>query len=134
MIDWSLGKHDCIDGQLRDMEISEETLTKLVQGRDQIREILRDQFDPVFEDYLKRLDAETLRDPTNESLINRNSALACDLHSHKLLLYRNYSESQITPGIAITLLGSFIYLTTRHTWNKMTKKNNPLKIPEYQLY
>lgn len=134
LIDWSLGTHDCIDGQLRGMEISDETLTKLTNGRDQIREILRDQFDPLFEDYLKRLDAETLRDPTNESLINRNSALACDLHSHKLLLYRNYSHSQITPGIAITLLGSFIYLTTRHTWNKMTKKSNALKIPEYQLY
>jgi hypothetical protein len=134
IIDWSLNRHDCVDGPLRDMDVSEEVLQKLMEGRDQVREILRDQFDPLFEDYLKRLDAETCRDPTNETLINRNSALACELHSHKLLMYRNYSEAEITPSIAITLLGSFIYLTTRHTWNKMSKNLDSLKIPETELY
>ncbi len=136
LIDWSLNRHDCIDGDrpLRDLDVSEEVLGRLIEGRCQIRDILRDQYDPLFEDYLKRLDSETSKDPTNEALINRNSSLACDLHSHKLLLYRNYSEDDITPSVAITLLGSFVYLTTRHTWNKASLNGNPLKVPETELY
>lgn len=134
LIDWSLGRHQCIDWPLREVYISQETLSKLQEGRYQLRSILDGQFDPLFEDYLKRLDAETSEDPSNEALIDRNSSLACDLHSHKLLLYRNYDIDSITPNVAKTLLGSFVYLTTRHTWNKSTKEGARLKMPETELY
>ena len=86
------------------------------------------------QDYLRRLDQEILDDPTNEELIDRNSKFACDLHSHKLLLYRNHTESELNERVAKVLLGSFIYLTTRHTWNKATKEGARLKMPETELY
>ena len=92
------------------------------------------QFNPLFEDYLRRLDAETTKDPTNEKLIDRNSRLACDLHSHKLLLYRNYHTVDLTSSVGKTLVGSFVYLTTRHTWNKSTTEEARLGVPETELY
>jgi hypothetical protein len=40
----------------------------------------------------------------------------------------------MTPNVAKTLLGSFVYLTTRHTWNRATKEGARLKMPETELY
>lgn len=134
LVDYNLGMHDCIDWPLRDCEITAETLEKLRAGLALIREIFATQFAPLFEDYLKRLDSETMKDPTNETLIDRNSRLACDLHSHKLLLYRSYHEIDYTAEVAKTLLGSYVYLTTRHTWNKSTTEGARLQMPETQIY
>lgn len=135
LIDYSTGTHDCIDWPLREADISSESLTQLQEGRIELRELMHSQFNPLLEDYLRRLDAEVLADPNNEKLIDRNSRLACDLHSHKLLLYRNYHEQDISPPIAMVLMGSFIYLTTRHTWNKSTlTESGRLTMPETELY
>jgi thiol-disulfide isomerase/thioredoxin len=134
LVDYNLRIHDCIDWPLRDSDVNAETLQKLKSGLENVREILHTQFAPLLEDYLKRLDLETSKDPTNETLIDRNSRLACDLHSHKLLMYRNYHDFQYTPDIAKTLLGSFVYLTTRHTWNKSTVEGSRLQMPETQIY
>ena len=82
--------------RLREMEVSEEILTKLQTGKAAIRSILHNSFSTLFEDYLKRLDNETTLNPNDEVLIDRNSRLACDLHAHKLLIYRNYQVRQGT--------------------------------------
>eukprot|EP01033_Poteriospumella_lacustris_P010457 gene10460-7435_t len=134
LVDYNLRTHDCIDWPLRDSDVNAETLTKLKEGLDSVRELLHTQFAPLLEDYLKRLDMETSKDPTNETLIDRNSRLACDLHSHKMLMYRNYHDFQYTPDVAKTLLGSFVYLTTRHTWNKSTVEGPLLQMPETEIY
>lgn len=134
LIDWSTGKHDCIDWPLRETEISEETLLKLQNGRQELRDLLHGKYSVLFEEYLKLLDSETVKDAANESLIQRNSRLACDLHSHKMLIYRNYHEDDFESIVAKTVIGSFVYLTTRHTWNKSTKEGSTLQMPETQLY
>ena len=134
MIEWATKSHDSVDCPLREMDITPEVLGKLERARVELRDFLDGQFHPLFEDYLRRLDTEVLNDPNNEVLIDRNSSLACDLHSHKLLLYRNYKESHIQPHVAKTLVGSFVYLTTRHTWNKSTTEGARLNIPETELY
>lgn len=134
LIDWTKKQHDCVDAPLREVEVYDDTLQKLVQGQASLRSLLHVQFENLFEDYLRRLDVQTSSDPNNESLIDRNSRLACDLHSHKLLLYRNFHDHELTPAAVKTLVGSFVYLTTRHTWNKATTENARLQFPETELY
>ena len=135
LIDWRTGKHDCVDAPLRDVVITEEVLDKLTEGRAKIREVLHVNFHKLFTEYLERLGAEIAKDPTNEKLISRNSRLACDLHSHKLIMYRNMHDSDITPKVVSTVLSSFVYLTTRHTWNKATMKEiERLQMPETEIY
>ncbi len=136
LVHYADSDHDCIDWPLRDTEISAEVLEKLRVGLQSLREVLHTQFSVLFEDYLRRLDAETVKDPTNEKLIDRNSRLACDLHSHKLLLYRNYHDSDYTAEVVKTLLGSVIFLTTRHSFNKSLSKTEGarLQMPEPQIY
>lgn len=123
-----------MDWRLRDTDVSEEILRKLEQGLETLRELLDQQFNALFEDYLKRLDSEIIKDPSNEKLIDKNSALACDLHSHKLVMYRNFHLQDISPSVAKTLVDSFVYLTTRHTWNKSTKEGSRLLMPETELF
>ena len=144
LIDHTQGTHDCVDAKLRDLHVCKETLQKLIDGRTIIRSLLHDKFSELFEDYLRRLNNDTVDAPTDEKLIDRNSRLACCLHTHKLLLYRNYHQHELTACIAKTLVGSFVYLTTRHTWNKTnglekdkesttTGRSCPV-IPETSLY
>jgi hypothetical protein len=67
------------------------------------------------------------------SSIAANSRFACDLHSHKLVLFRNTGgrdEELNNMTCAKTLAGSFVYLTTRHTWNKATRERGRLLMPE----
>jgi len=46
-------------------------------------------------------------------------------------MYRNYGDEDITISVVKTLLGSFIYLTTRHTFNS---SEVTLKIPDFELF
>jgi hypothetical protein len=106
----------------------------LLSGQQAIRAILCNQFNNLFEDYLRRLHDQTQKDPNNEELIDRNSRLACDLHSHKLLLFRNLHVDDLNTSAVQTLVGSFVYLTTRHTWNKATREGGRLLMPETEIY
>jgi hypothetical protein len=135
LIAWTKKQHDCIDWPLRGIEVSPEVLGKLEAGQAALWELMHESFDDLLEDYLRKLDQQTTKDPANEKLIDRNSRLACDLHSHKLLMHRNVTTALMTPRAAKTLLGSFVYLTTRHTWNKATKTEaGRLQVPETELY
>ena len=106
LIDHKTGRHETVKHVLRGMEISEEILSKLQESRLTLRELLHTQFAPLLEDYLNRLDKDTEADPNNEELIARNSRLACDLHAHKFIMYRNYQEEDITANIAKILIGA----------------------------
>jgi hypothetical protein len=119
---------------MREADVSPETLTVLKEGRAELRELLTGHFHPLFEDYLRRLDYETVNDPTNECLIDRNSRLACDLHAHMLLIYRSHMPDALTADVTKVIIGSFIYLTTRHTWNKVMKEELRIHLPETELY
>ena len=135
LVDYNKNKHDSICWPIRDSEITPESLAVLQVGLQSVRSILVDQYAPLLNDYLKRLDLEITEDPTDEELIGRNSRLSCDLHSHKLLLYRNYHVEDYTPSIAKNLLGSFVFLTTRHTWNTCGKPEvEGVQMPEIQIY
>jgi hypothetical protein len=96
------------------------------------------QVAPLLDEYLVKLDRETTAQPGDEELIDRNSRLACDLHAHRLLLYRNLHLSELEAAQAETVvkvvLGSFVYLTTRHTWNKAAREHGRLLVPETELY
>ena len=37
-----------------------------------------------------------VKNPSDEKLLDRNARLACDFHSHKLLMYRNYREKVLS--------------------------------------
>jgi len=104
LVDYNTNKHDSVYWPIRDSEITPEILENIKTGLATVRGILVEQYSSLFEDYLKRLDAEITKDPTNEKLIDRNSRFSCDLHSHKLLLYRNFHATEYTPSIAKNLL------------------------------
>ena len=69
---------------------------------------------------------------SNEKIIDVNTRLACDIHAHKILIYRNTKIKSVKE--AASLLGSFVFLTTRHTWNKGSRFKGQLLVPEFQLY
>lgn len=134
LVDHKRGLHRCIDAPLREVEIDEDTLKVLLEGQVNIRNKLHEEVAPLIEEYLLKLDKETSSNPHNEKLIDRNSRLACDLHAHRLLLYRNFQQEEMSPISAKVLIGSFVYLTTRHTWNKAARKQGKLLLPETELY
>ena len=92
----------------------------------------------LFNDYLLRLEEQTKASPDNEKLINRNSRLACDLHAHRLICFRNSGGGcdgdPMTQTSAVNLISSFVYLTTRHSWNKNKRELGRLLLPESELY
>ena len=60
LIHWHQNKHDCIDWPLREMDISEDNLVALIEGRTALRQLLHGQFDTLFDDYLKKLGIQQL--------------------------------------------------------------------------
>jgi thiol-disulfide isomerase/thioredoxin len=94
-------------------------------------------FVDLFNDYLLRLEEQTRASPENEKLINRNSRLACDLHAHRLICFRNSGsggDGPMTQSCVTNLVSSFVYLTTRHSWNKNRRELGRLLVPESELY
>jgi hypothetical protein len=49
-------------------------------------------------------------------------------------MHRNLNKNEMDLAASRTLIASFVYLTTRHTWNKATRENGRLLIPETELY
>jgi hypothetical protein len=123
------GSEDSIDINMREEPPEADSLRVLETAMLELGAKLRGSVNALLDDYLRRCDAQTRASPDNETLINRNSRLACDLHAHKLLIHRNCFEAAGAPldcHIATTILGSFVYLTTRHTWNKPSRGHGRL--------
>ncbi|CAJ1390236.1 unnamed protein product [Effrenium voratum] len=67
--------------------------------------------------------------PIVESVVDRETHLACQLHAHRVLLLRNLRPEELTLDLVESLLCSFVFLTSRHTWNEDT-----LGMPEPELF
>eukprot|EP00658_Telonema_sp_P-2_P033010 TRINITY_DN2431_c0_g2_i1.p1 TRINITY_DN2431_c0_g2~~TRINITY_DN2431_c0_g2_i1.p1 ORF type:complete len:189 (-),score=35.62 TRINITY_DN2431_c0_g2_i1:50-616(-) len=89
LLEHATGTHQCVDTKLREVEVSEDCVASLRENGAVLRSLLLEQFVPLLEDYLNRLHHQCKDDPLNEKLIDRNSRLACDLHAHRILMYRN---------------------------------------------
>lgn len=125
---------------LRDLDVRDPTsITALDDGAAKLKAVLA-EMSALFDDYLGKLDAQTRAAPGDEALVDRNSRLACDLHAHKLLINRNaFDRTCRARGLLLSLagaalLGSFLFLTTRHTFNKATREEGRLVLPEFEVY
>ena len=118
--------------KLRGFKISPHRLKELENGRGKLFKMLNGSYHNLLEDYLYRLQNQVDTDKNNEKLIDINTRLACDIHAHKILIYRNAEVKSMIE--ASSLLGSFVFLTTRHTWNKGSRFKGQLLIPEFELY
>ena len=135
------GRVDGIDGVLRSIDLDSDTLAILEEGLARMRHLMQIRLQPMLEawcdelnrDCLKQLEEEGTqedgKDGEKDAVIDANSRSACTLHAHLLLLHRNVSSDQYTPQIAATITSSFLFLTTRHTWNL-----NLLGIPEHEIF
>lgn len=125
---------------LRDLDVRDPTsIDALDEGATKLKAVLA-EMSALFDDYLGKLDAQTRAAPGDEALVDRNSRLACDLHAHKLLINRNAFDRKCRAhGLLLSLagaalLGSFLFLTTRHTFNKATREEGRLVLPEFEVY
>jgi len=135
LVDHRLQKHRCLsDAILREVSVDQACLETLQTGLMDLRRKLHGEVSDLLEEYLLKLDRETAAAPGDEKLIDRNSRLACDLHAHRLLLLRNLHQDELTVDRAKVLVGSFVFLTTRHTWNKSARKGGQLLVPETEIY
>ncbi|CAL1133950.1 unnamed protein product, partial [Cladocopium goreaui] len=67
--------------------------------------------------------------PVLESVVDRETQLACQIHGHRVLLLRNLRAEDLNTELVEQLLCSFVFLTSRHTWNEDT-----LGMPEPELF
>ena len=135
LIDTKTGRHPCLSGvTLREVDVNLQCLATLQRGLDGIRKQLHDEVAPLLEDYLLKLDRGVTDKTGDEKLLDRNSRLACDLHAHQLLLFRNLHGAALSFEKVKSMIGSFVFMTTRHTWNKATRKQGRLLIPETEIY
>ena len=128
LVDNATGKHEVIQSRrLRDVD-AEEALGVLKEGRATIRELLHMHFRPLLDHYIHRLDTEVDQNPDDETLVDRNARFSCNLNSHKFMIYRNYLEEDMSADVAKTLAGAFVFLVTRHTWNKAENNTSELEV------
>jgi hypothetical protein len=119
------------DGILLRAVIFEPSIVEsLENGVNKIRTILRGKLHNMLEAWCSELcqDCERLAND-NEIIVDENTRFACQVHAHILLLYRNLSSEEFNIDYATRLSSSFMFLTTRHTWNL-----NLLGIPEHEIY
>ena len=125
LVDHAEGTHPTIDAPLRGVDIKaiQGRLPALKDGLADLRRQLHGDVSSLLEEYLEKLDKETAGagagSAEQEALIDRNARLACDLHAHRLVCHRNVPLEDMSPAVVKTIVGSFIFLTTRHTWNKV---------------
>ena len=145
LLDYIDSPEDSTNGPLRSVWLDEYGIAALRAGQVSLRSMLRDKYDVVIEDYLRKLHLETSMYPEDEGLVDRNTRLACDLHAHKLLIHRNHhrepgqgsAAAGLTPAdsqMARSLTASFVFLTTRHTFGKVVRAMGQLLVPETDLY
>lgn len=125
--------HSCRDDEsifwtLRDVQVLPETLTVLVAMRDDLVRTVRAKVCPMIEEWCTQLVKETI-DKGDDEVVDANARTACQLHAHLLLLHRNIDLEDYDFTVASTITSSFLYLTSRHTWNL-----NLLGIPEHQVF
>eukprot|EP01012_Entosiphon_sulcatum_P009332 TRINITY_DN1521_c0_g2_i1.p1 TRINITY_DN1521_c0_g2~~TRINITY_DN1521_c0_g2_i1.p1 ORF type:complete len:4962 (-),score=1074.52 TRINITY_DN1521_c0_g2_i1:73-14958(-) len=134
--------HPSITAPLRDVELRPDStaLKELKEGLATLQEALRGEVRTMLEDWTRQCVQkfrEVARDPkARKSDLDVHVALACKLHAHLVLLFRNLEASEWDVRRAGAVLGSFIYLTNRHTWrNKILHASGTtLLVPEHELW
>lgn len=122
---------DGIDGVLRSIDLDEATIVTLETGLRRMRYVLQTRLQPMLEAWCSELsrDCDISVSGDDDAVIDANSRSACTLHAHLLLLYRNLKLDDYSADTASTIASSFLFLTTRHTWNM-----NLLGIPEHEIF
>ena len=62
-------------------------------------------------------------------LLDAATRIACRLHAHVLLLFRNVTAEMLDAQSVTQLSSAFLFLSTRHTWNMRL-----LQVPETTLF
>ena len=68
-------------------------------------------------------------DRENAKKMDENVKVACNLYAHLILAYRNVSTEDLNYRIVSTVLSSFMFLSSRHSWNQML-----IEVPETELF
>ena len=139
LIQYHTNTHNCInkrDVTLRGIEITPEKLKLLQTNRHRLRLQLFGPHLSLIDDYLRKLDrqiAQAAAAASSDNVkVSGRVALACNLHAHKLLMFRNvlpddpeFGKGGMEEGdtfdysaVVKSISGSFVFLTTRHTWNQ----------------
>ncbi len=145
LLDVYYDRHECISmstAGFDGFQLTKDTVLILEEGQRILRSDVQSQIHKILEDWSTELrevdskskdktDTSSDSDSVNEEQhnVDDNTVIACQVHAHLLLLYRNYSVEEYTYDIASTLASSFVFLTTRHTWNL-----NLLTIPEHEMF
>ncbi|CAE7676808.1 unnamed protein product, partial [Symbiodinium microadriaticum] len=124
------GRHESIDCKLRSIDLGEDTLRTLEIGLNKMRYLMRARLHPMVEAWCVELSSDCDQlDTDDDAVIDANTRSACQLHAHMLLLYRNLKPEDMCEEYASIISSSFMFLTTRHTWNM-----NGLGIPEHEVF
>lgn len=139
LAEYGLDTHESIRGEVRTINIQRDTIDKLTSGIASIRQLFSSRFQPMIESWCLELTTENdqvaavnqdgITESNGDGVIDRNTRHLCSLHAHLLLMFRNVKACDYDFDVASTILSSFLFLTTRHTWNL-----NLLVIPEHQLF
>ena len=80
--------------------------------------------------YLEDMESDPARKDDTVLPVTAASQIASRIHSHLILLERSATPTEVqTEESNCTILSSFLFLTTRHTWNQ-----GLLNVPETELY
>lgn len=107
MIDYANKRHASITGPLRDVTITPTVLSVLEDGVAKLRTILYGPVHRLLEEWVIEAMRES-ESKNDEKVLDENTRLACTLHAHLLLLYRNTRFENLSEDIVSTLL----YVTT----------------------
>ena len=145
LLDLYYDRHECMNmstAGFDGFQLSSDNVLILEEGQRILRSDVQSQIHKILEDWSTELretdtkskdNADILSDSGSdneeEKNVDDNTVIACQVHAHLLLLYRNYRVEEYTYDIASTLSSSFVFLTTRHTWNL-----NLLTIPEHEMF
>eukprot|EP01087_Luapelamoeba_hula_P004848 TRINITY_DN1482_c0_g1_i1.p1 TRINITY_DN1482_c0_g1~~TRINITY_DN1482_c0_g1_i1.p1 ORF type:complete len:4317 (-),score=602.49 TRINITY_DN1482_c0_g1_i1:51-13001(-) len=128
MISHTLGKHECISSTLRDVTVTPSILSILENGQRDLQALLFGPVHRLLEGWCYQV-MKACEGKSDDKIVDENTRIACTMHAHLLLLYRNVPLSELSEAIVSTLLCAFIFLTTRHTWNMLL-----LPVPETEVY
>ena len=107
---------------MRERKLTGDTLRLCEEGLALIRRELRGGIHRMVEAWCDEAMKEIDNSPdmgkrSSDEKMDANTRLAATMHSHLLLLYRNVSPRTLNENVASQLLSSYIFLTTRHTFN-----------------
>ncbi len=103
MIDYAKSRHSSISGPLRDVTITPTVLGILEDGLVKVRTLLHGPVHRLLEEWIVELMREC-EAKNDEGVLDANSKLACTLHAHLMLIYRNIRSQDLTEPIVSTLL------------------------------